>query len=316
MLILLPLLLLFLSALVMVALSFQPKFGYHWPVAFNGAFLAWISIFILRINLPRQSTPTTWRPDFLFDSSPTLLADEISWPFALAVATLTLAVILTDVVRLSDSGWSVWAGCLVLGGFGIMAVFAGNPLTLVMSWMFIDIVEMAILLARVQGAKMRRNVVLYTAASMIGTMLVFFAQVLARAGGGTFTFDNAPQNISLLLLVAVGLRLGVLPLNILYLAKDSLQRSLGTMLHLIPAAASLVLLVRISVVGIPAQFQFVLLALLLLAALYGAIAWARVRNELVGRPYWILAMTALAIAASMRALPGATLAWSLALLYA
>ena len=55
------------------------------------------------------------------------------------------------------------------------------------------------------------------------------------------------------LLIAVGLRLGVLPLHIYYLHEPPLRRGLGSMLRFVPAAASLVLLARIGEVGIPLE---------------------------------------------------------------
>jgi hypothetical protein len=49
-----------------------------------------------------------------------------------------------------------------------------------------------------------------------------------------------------------------------------------------------------------------------LAGVYAAYAWASARDEIEGRPYWILSASTLVVAASIQGQPSAALAWSLA----
>jgi hypothetical protein len=316
MLTILPISFLFLGTLALVVMSrFSTRIGHHWPVALGSAFLAWISTLIQRANIPHTYSPTQW-PAYLSLSSPTLQVDEVSWPFALALTTLVLAVILTDVARMEDLIWPAWAGSLGIGGFGLVALFASNPLTLVMGWMFLDILEFVVLLPRVQDSKLRRNLVLYSGSSLFGTILVFAAQVPEHSiTDDPLSFDAIPQQAALILLIAIGLRLGIFPLNVLYLREDPLRRGLGNILRLTPVAASLVLLVRIADSGVSGKYQVLLLIAILIGAIYGAVAWARLRDEIGGRSYWILSISSIAMCAAIKGLPGATLAWSLALLY-
>jgi hypothetical protein len=49
-----------------------------------------------------------------------------------------------------------------------------------------------------------------------------------------------------------------------------------------------------------------------LAAVYSAVSWMAANSELSGRPYWILGMASLAVAAAVRMQPGASVAWGIA----
>ncbi len=292
----------------------RPAFAYHWLVAAGGAFLAWAAVWALWPRLPLTLPLFAWGPPELLFESPRLAADPTSWPFALALATLTLSVILTDVGRAAEARWSSWAGSLALGALGVLAVLAGNPLTLALAWSVIDFVELAVLLGRVEPEARPRAVTSF-ATSLVGTMFLLMAAIWTNGQNIPFGFDVILPAPSVLLVLAVGLRLGVLPLQAPLLQEPALRRGLGSMVRLVPPAASLVLLVRVAEVGVFAQALPYLLALVLLAALYAGSAWALAADEITGRPFWILAMTALATAAALRGAPFAALAWSLALLY-
>ena len=94
-----------------------------------------------------------------------------------------------------------------------------------------------------------------------------------------------------------------------------MRRGLGTSLRLVPAAASLVLLVRTAYTGVPDPWRPYLLALVGLSALYGAILWFTASDELSGRPFWILGMIAFVVASAVCGVPEASLAWGLACIF-
>lgn len=129
------------------------------------------------------------------------------------------------------------------------------------------------------------------------------------------TYSNIPSNLSIYLLIAVGLRLGVLPLQVKILPGDYLQRGLGTIIRLVPPAASLVVLTRIADAPIPENLKPILLVLIAVAVLYGSLAWLGSEDELTGGVYWILAMAALAFIGAVQSQPEVVLGWSLALIY-
>jgi hypothetical protein len=294
-----PILLLSLVALAMFALRLvRARFAFFWLGAALGALIAWPLVMVSRLNLPYVIPLGAWQPAAFFASSPQLIVDGISWPFAAAVATLTLAVILTDVARSSDAEWSAWAGTLTLGALGLFAVQGANTLTVLLAWAAIDIVELFIFIRYLSRGGGREQVVLAFFARTAGIILLLW-----------------PSQSSLPALLAVGLRLGVLPPHMATFREPVMRRGLGTMVRLVPAAASLAYLARLTSAGLSPLQVDLLLALTGVAALLAGLSWLLARNELDGRPFWISSMAALAIASTLRGQPLASLAWGVALLF-
>jgi hypothetical protein len=293
----------------------RPNYAYHWLWAASGSLFAWVSVWILRTQLPTSIRLALWSSDGLLPFPPRLTIDAVSWPFTLALTTICLATIFTDVSRAIESNWMVWAGDLGITTLGILAVMAGNPLTLVMTWTLIDFVEMTILLRRVDDQPTRRRVIAFFSTSMLGIMMVLWAIIISRSAGTTLTFNQIPPEAAVFLIIAVGLRMGILPLQIVFLRDVLQQRGHGTLLRLVPPATSLVLLVRVAYTDVNATWEWILLVFAVLAAGYGSVAWARAGDEIQGRIFWVIGLSGLAFAATLRSRPEATLAWSMALLY-
>src|SRR5215216_5522365 len=67
-----------------------------------------------------------------------------SWLFVFSLVSLGLAILITSVVRPHFPSPLSWAGTLVLISLGMLAVIADNPLTLVLIWAAIDLVELIV----------------------------------------------------------------------------------------------------------------------------------------------------------------------------
>jgi hypothetical protein len=271
-------------------------------------------VLFLHSQIPQSLPLVPWLPGEFFPASPTLLVDPISWSYAMSLVSLALAVILTDVARATDADWVAWAGSLLITALGLFAVLSGNLLTLLLGWMAIDLVELAILLLEVVQSPTRERIVMAFSMRVAGSILVIAASLVAISTGSPLTFATISPQISVYLLLAAGLRLGVLPLHTPFLVGLPSRRGLGTLLRLVPAASSLVLLARTASAGAPARSEPLLLGITGLAALYGAIYWAGARDELDGRQFWILGMAALSMTAAVRAQMEASLALGVALL--
>jgi hypothetical protein len=317
MIILTPIAFLLFTTLAMLLLRWlRPRFSYFWLVAAFGALLNWIAGMYLRSQIPTEFTLVTWGPAQLFPVSPILQLDEISWPFVISLATLALAVVLTDVVRAAGTRWPVWAGSLSICALGIFAVMAGNTLTLLLAWAAIDLAEFLLLIFQIPQSEIRERIVLAFSARVAGIMLLIAAGISSQVSGGGLDFTRVTPQTNLLFISAAGLRLGVLPLHVPFLEDDRLRHGLGTILRLVPAAASLVLLARVAPIGGPKAALPFLNLLAGLAALYGGISWLNAANELDGRPFWILGGTSLAVVATLNAQPAASLAWGITTLMA
>ena len=98
-----------------------------------------------------------WTPASLFRQSPFFVADGIAWAFALSMVTLCLGIIITAVARTNFPLPLSWIGVLVLSAFGVLAVTADNPLTLVLIWAAIDLVEFISQMRLIEDPKMNER---------------------------------------------------------------------------------------------------------------------------------------------------------------
>lgn len=308
-----------ITPLVLLAVHLiRPNFAYHWLIAVVGPLIAWPLSLLAGRTLPQSIHLISWNTIAFFTESPSLMVDRLSWPFALALTTLALSVILSDVARASESDWASWASSLVLVALGVFTVLAANPLTLMMGWTAIDLTELLIMLGKVYQSPVRERLVITFSARVLGTGFLLIAMVIASSTNEVFSFEAIPLRLSFLLIMAAGLRLGVLPMHIPFLEEISLRRGLGTILRLVPAAASLVLLTHIANAIASSNRPVIMATLLLglagLAALYGSASWVFADNELNGRPAWILGMGSFSIAGAILGEPSASLAWGIAML--
>lgn len=313
MLILLPAFLLLLTALSLLGLRLaQPDFKYPWMIAAGGSAAALLSVFLWQLHFPLTFSLPSWEPATLLPTSPTWLADDISWPYALALATLAAAGVWTSVVR-SESNSATWAGTFLVTAMGILAVAAGNPLTLILAWTAMDLTELLSMLRSTEGENQSANVVIAFAVRLAGTGLVIWASTVSSSVNTPLDFRAVPARAGIYLLLAAGLRLGVLPLHLPYHQENVLRRGFGTSLRLVSAAASLALLSRISPGALINPLLPFLLILVAIPALYAGWMWLRAPDELLGRPFWIMGMASLAVAACLRADPAGSTAWGVTL---
>jgi hypothetical protein len=83
---------------------------------------------------------------------------------------------------------------------------------------------------------------------------------------------------------------------------------------MVSAASSLILLARIPPSSIDSPLTPYLLMLVSFAALYGGWMWLRAPDELTARPFWLIGMGSLVLAAALRSNPVGATAWSCALI--
>ena len=314
MLILVTVTILFVTALVLLVLQFAAQgFRYNWLVATGGALLAWISVFFWQLQMPLALQFPAWQPALLFAQSPTFVGDELAWTFAVSLATLCLAIILTAVVRSNFPRPINWIGTLILTSLGILAVVADNPLTLVLIWAAIDISELIAQMRVVEDPQLSERAVIAFASRAAGILVLLWAGMVSIANGQMLDFRQAPPQVGLYLVLAASFRVGVLPLHLPYSSESTLRRGFGTGLRLISAASSLILLARIPLSSLASPLTPYLLILTSLAAIYGGWMWLRAPDELNGRVYWMIGMSSLAMAAALRANPIGAAAWGCAI---
>ena len=315
MLILVTTVLLFLTAIAIAILQIvRPEFRFTWLTAVAGALLAWISVLLWQTNMPSSFNILLWKPVSIFSESPSFTAETISWPYALSLVTLAVSILLTASVNETFTSAFAWAGSLTLCGLGLLAITAANPLTLALVWAALDLTELIITLRSVNDSVSSERIVISFSTRAAGIGLLIWANVVTSASGKSLDFMAIPPQAGLYLLIASGLRLGVLPLHLPYSSESTLRRGFGTTLRLVSAASSLVILVYIPALSLAVPLTLLLLILTTVAGIYGGWMWLRAPDELIGRPFWIIGLASLAIAAALLGNPVGTVAWGTALI--
>jgi hypothetical protein len=276
---------------------------------------AWILVLLAYPKETLTLTILDWGISPFFSTSPALLLDLFSWPFAVAITSLQVAVLLSDVARVEEIKPISWSIGFALTGFGLLSVLSGNPLTLAMSWVVLDIVESLTRFQQATTSNQQEQIVVSFSTRLLGIMLLIPAMIIAGGLSINLLFTNIPAQVTGYLILAAGLRLGVLPPQAPFLKETPVRRGLGTLTRLIPVAASMVLLTRVARVGTSPDWSLALIIGAALAVLFGAMTWVWSRDELDGRPYWILSLSALAIVAAVRADPLACQFWGISLIF-
>lgn len=315
MMILVSCLLLLVTALALIVLRVvQPNARYTWLAAVGGGILALASVFLWLAQMPFVFLLPAWKPLALFATPILFSADGISWALAVAIAALTVSTLLTAAAQPVFTMSFSWVGTLALGAIGILAVTADNPLTLLLVWAALDITELVTQLGSVNGPANNEKVVISFSTRALGIGLLIWASVVSAAEGNVFEFESMPVGASVYLVVAAGLRLGVLPLHLPYSPESRVRRGFGTPLRLVSAVSSLVLLGRIPAVNMNSGWGIILMILAVVAALYGGWMWLRAPDDLNGRPYWVIGVASLSVVSALSGNPVGAVAWGCALI--
>ncbi len=273
----------------------KARLGFQWLSASLGGMFSWLFLFGLWFFLPYDVPLASWKPQVFFQVSPALLADGFSWAVGFALASVGVAVVLTEG---STQGGDIavgWAGSSLLLGLGLFAIFSGNQLTLLLAWAAIDLVELAIWLSRPAQPTLRERVILAFSSRAFAVMLSLWGL------GNPWAY-----------LVAILLRWGVFPFHLPYLESDDLRRGLGTVIRLVPPLTTMPLLARLADLAFfpNAGWMPILISLM---AVFAFILWLNSKEALEGRPFWVIGGASFAFYAAIQQQPQAVLAWALVL---
>ncbi len=310
----LPVLFLILTGLVLSIVHFSlPRFKHLWLTAVIGGLFSLGSAGFWMLRMPFSQTLPAWKPLSIYGYSPIWLADGVSFPYSFALVILLTAILITSVVR-NENDPRAWAGCFFTTALGVLAVSAGNPLTLIMAWTALDLVELITLLLTARREARNVQGFLTYALRLVGTGIVIWAAVLSPTPTAVLDFEALPGKVGVFLLIASGLRLGVLPLQTANMKENILPRGLGSSLRLVSAASSLAWLARLPALSLGSLWSSVLLAVVALMAIYAGWMWLRASDETLGRPFWILGLASLAAASMLRSNSLGSIGWGVILI--
>ncbi len=320
MILLLPIGLLLLAALLISILDrYNRKFGTGWLIASAASIITWLTYFFMRLRLPTVLNVLSWEGSTLnLIGQFSFLLDYDNWPYALSLITITLAVVLTDAARTRyDSTPLSWAASLAISALGLLALQSGTSLTLMVTWVIVDLIELLYLLRLEDANRFYTSIVFSYGIRTASVLMLFLASIQAWQINMSFSLTEIPNKAGILFLLSAGLRLGVLPLNLPFLQEPNLRRGAGNIIRLAPVISSLSLLARLpanlmtgNLLGWMPLFQ----GLLAIAALYAAFRWFSASDEIEGRPFWIITWSSLAAACVLNGAPAASLAWGITLI--
>lgn len=315
-LVLLPVILLLLAALsIAVVRQVRPGYGYAWLLGAGLAVVTWVLVLVLRWQVVPPFTTLVWRPSEGPLAVMTFQLDQASWPYVFSLAGLMAGVIITAPARLSQEVTPFsWMGGMVMTSAGMLASMAVTPLALIIAWTIIDFMELGMILSAEGNERYERRSMFALAMRVAGTILVIWTLIVSRSLGEPLTLMNVPPEAGIFLLLAAGLRLGVIPLHLPYAPDIKLRRGFGTIFRMVAAASSLVVLSRLPPTAVAPAWLPYLITITAFVAFYGAVMWLSAENALTGRPYWMIALAAMAIVCVLRGQSQMSTAWGVALI--
>ncbi len=305
------------SFIILLLQRDKPRVGTAWAVALIASGLAWLVLFLLRLYLPLSLDLLTWQPKDLFEATIALRLDYYSWPYAIAVLTLCVASIFTETtIATRERSSSRWIASLILTSLTILSLASSNPLTLTISWALIDITELIYHMRSADPRQSQGNLMRLFAIRVFSTFALIFATAVAWQIQPDFELNQIPETAGIFFLLAAALRLGVLPIHLPFTESDSQSLELNFMFSLAPVASALALIGQLPshFLTLNKVFFIIIQVLNLLAMLYSSTLWISRKNEKEGRPYWIIALSTMAIQCALNGDPASSRVWGLALL--
>ena len=223
----------------------RPGFSYAWPIAVVGSFIAWVSVFLWQIDMPGNLVLYDYKYLEIFNFTISFTADGINYPYALGISSLIMTAILTSAMKAREANPLGWAAILMITVFGLSAVLADNPFTLVIAWSILDIAGLISSLNANDDPIFSERAVFSFSMRVIGTGLILWAGILNPSFGGSFTLASNPGNIGMLLILGVIIRSCALFFPLPYSRDTSIRNGYETTYKLISIAATLVLLSHI-----------------------------------------------------------------------
>ncbi len=289
---------------------------FAWSISVIGLFIVWLGMFALRWVQPSELVFPAWRP---FEP---LTADRIvfhwdagGWVFAICLVGLLLAVVLTAPVRFKyNSNPLSWSAAMTFTAVGLLSVLSGSPLALAISWTLLDVVEVAYGLLIIRDYRYRREALTSFALRLFSVGLLLSVMIIARQPGLGFAFESTLLQDLPLLVAAVILRLGVLPLSLKYEQRLPLQNGLTSLMRITVQISGLALLVKLPAGLSTTASNPLMVGAILLLTVYAVVMWLLAENEIAGRPFFGLFFSGLAVLSVLQGNAPLSVVWGVALI--
>jgi len=308
------LVLLFCAALIGVLHIFKRGSSTSWIAAVLGALLAWLFVFLNYQNLNISIQILPWNFINQYDFSPTIQFNRYSWSYALAIITLLLSSVLTSIINAEAKRWITWIMSLVLVAFGLWSVLALNPVTLVLAWAAMDICVFLIVSGLIKTIQARERAVVAFSINILAVLLLSWSTLIEYPVSTEGFSGNQDMFVSLLALVVIGFRVAGITILSPVINDTDFSKSLGSLLHLVPAAAAFALFNVNQAMSFPAGIELMLVAFISMIVFFNALSWIWKAKSHRHKTNWVILMAGFSIVSVIRGDLEASLAWGVALL--
>lgn len=298
MILLLPVLLLLAGAALVGAFRRASSFSL-WLMVLGSVFLGWLALLLGSGGRAGTLDVSVWRPERLFSAELVLQLGSAQWEVLYAAATLLIVLVLTAPARDGEERPSEWALFLVYSSLSLLAMMAGNLLTLSLLLIVLDITCFVFVLQRTGEGPGGQQAIVKLGVESVGVLLLLTAGLIGtlERGEGHFAGGETAA-LALMLALGVGLRIELEPLPLGLPPDSASRRSIGALMRLMPPAILLVQLGLQWPAGFVAAYQGWLIALGAVAAGSAGLAWAFAVRALDARAALVACAAGLGLLAS------------------
>ena len=289
--------------------------GILWMFAVFGSIGALVGILLWKWIEPEPIVFTMLRFD-LFEGIPIVFQnDQYSWPYALAIASLLVAVMFTSSESINEGlNPRIWSSALLISAVCIAVITSATPLALIITWVILDVIELLITIRNIKINIRIQRVIIFYSFKTLGTFILLFTLLLNKINASDLGFVELTQEYGMVVILSICLRLGVIPVYVPYLGNLGLQRGLRTLIRIGVPAANMVILDGMSEWAIPSTYAPGLLLFASLAAFFGSVIWLISNDEIQGQSFWVIAFSGITIACAVRGKPISSIPWGVAMI--
>lgn len=308
----------------------HPNIGVSWLAAILAALIVWGWTISLYWQTDLRSEPVTVQiagiaPESSSDTdeislsaentvTPGFILDRVSYPYMLAVSGLLVILLLTAPSYMEpQTAPRLWFFYLLIELIGYLSVSAGDLTFIIYGWVVFDGIDLLTRYLQTRPGRISRGYVIAIAVRFAGTILAASSLAYSSADpdltAGMFISDRA----GIFLMLACGLRMGILPISQPYAEMSSSRVGLGTMLRLVSVLTVMPVLSRIPMTAVGLDAAAILSIAGGFASLVGAVGWLLSENAFTGNTYFALAICGMAFVSSLRGSQTSLTAWGVSL---
>lgn len=303
------------AGVIIILVRRRPGIGSTWMIATVASVLAWLILAGSPTRFFQEVNISGWLPYLDKSIEIAFRLDRSGWEYALAIASLSVAVLFTSSARIHVRNEAMlWAGSLLLSAIGLLASAAQTPVSMILIWTLLDIAELGFILYLRSDRPMNASRLASFTWRGFGTLIFMGVIILATGKGGLPEFKELPPLYFPAIFLVIILRLGIFPLHPEVSRQAQINRSAGNVIDLIAPASALVLLSRLEGSLDAAFWVGMLFALTLIYMLYTAFQWASSPGELHGRSFWIFSLACFAMYSAANGQQQFSATWGMILL--